>query len=57
MLKETVMNLAPSIPKYSLEQLQEAYVLSIPQAVRILDKFEGNRRQIDKFMRRCTQRV
>jgi hypothetical protein len=50
------MNLAPSLPKYTLEQLQEAYVLSIPKAVKILEKFRGDRRQIDRFMRRCEQR-
>jgi hypothetical protein len=50
------MNLAPSLPKYTLEQLQQTYVLSIPQAVKILEEFGGDRRQIDKFMRRCEQR-
>jgi hypothetical protein len=50
------MNLGPSIPKYTLEQLQEAYELSIPQAVQILEKFGGDQRRIDKFMRRCVQR-
>ncbi|GGG23831.1 MULTISPECIES: hypothetical protein [Rhizobium] len=47
------MNIAPSVPKYTLEQLQEAYELSIPRAVQILEKFGGDRRLIDKFMRRC----
>ncbi|SFA83395.1 hypothetical protein SAMN03159496_00648 [Rhizobium sp. NFR07] len=49
------MNLAPSVPKYTLEQLQETYELSIPRAVQILEKFGGERRRIDKFMRRCMQ--
>lgn len=47
------MNLAPSVPKYTLEQLQETYELSIPRAVQILEKFGGEQRRIDKFMRRC----
>jgi hypothetical protein len=50
------MNIAPSPPKYTLEQLQEAFELSIPRAVRIFEKFGGDRRLIDKFMRKCEQR-
>jgi hypothetical protein len=50
------MNLTPSVPRYTLEQLQEAYELSIPQAEQIIERFGGERRRIDKFMRRCVRR-
>ncbi|WP_180356048.1 hypothetical protein [Aliirhizobium smilacinae] len=50
------MNLAPPIPKYTLEELQQIYELSIQQSNQILDKFKGEKHSIDKFLRRCNRR-
>lgn len=50
------MNLAKPAPRYTLEELQETYELSIPQAAQIIDKFGGEKRRIDRFMRRCVRR-
>lgn len=50
------MKHAPSILRYTLEELQQIYQLSIAQAAQILDRFGGEKRSIDKFMRRCKRR-
>lgn len=50
------MHTAHSVPKYTLEELQLSYELSIAQAMNILDKFGSEKTRIDRFMRRCNQR-
>ncbi|MGI2034227.1 hypothetical protein ACRQ1B_17725 [Rhizobium panacihumi] len=50
------MSLSHPAPRYTLEKLQEAYGLSIPQAVNVMEKFGSEKDQIDRFMRRCDQR-
>lgn len=50
------MNIARPAPRYTPEELQETYELSIPQAAQIIDKFDGVKRRIDRFMRRCVRR-
>lgn len=50
------MDVAPRMPKYTLEKLQESYELSIPQAVNIMEKFGAEKSRIDRFMRRCNRR-
>ncbi len=50
------MNLVKPAPRYTLEELQEAYELSIPQAAQIMDKFGGEKASTDRFMRRCVRR-
>jgi len=41
---------------YTVEQLQQAYALSLPKAVEVLDRFGGDRSLIDKMMKRCPHR-
>lgn len=50
------MNLIRPAAHYTLEELQEAYELNIPQAARIIDKFGGEKTRIDRFMSRCIRR-
>lgn len=43
----------PSVnDRYSIEELQEHYGLSLPQAVAIFDKFSGDKVETDKMMKR-----
>ncbi|UXS05553.1 hypothetical protein [Agrobacterium tumefaciens] len=38
--------------RYSIEELQEAFGVSLQQAIAIYDKFAGDKSQTDKMMRR-----
>jgi len=44
------------IEPYTVEQLQQAYSVSLPKAVEVLEHFRGDRSKIDKFMKRCPHR-
>jgi len=44
------------VKPYTVEELQQEYSVSLPQAAEVLDRFGGDRRTIKKLMKRCPVR-
>jgi len=42
--------------RYTVEQLQQEYALSLPRAVELLDRFGGDRSSIEKLLKHCPHR-
>lgn len=43
-------------PTYSVETLQKAYALTLPQAVTVIERFGSERKVVDKLMKHCRGR-
>ncbi|WP_262528766.1 hypothetical protein [Agrobacterium tumefaciens] len=41
---------------YTIEKLQSVYALSLQKAAEILDRFGGDRKSIEKMLKRCPLR-